>query len=186
MIGLLLLTCASVAAQEADEAETPRVELPITYVYERADRNPDGLNVNGFAVSPTLKVTPRVGIVGAFTYARGPRENVGPFAFRADSFEVGGGVDFTVARSRRVKLGLEAEVGVEHERVRELTTGFNESENSAYLFIGGVVDLETSNKHISVRLIKAGYKPTFFGSETQNNFRLETGIIFNFGHLGGK
>ena len=186
LLVICLFMAVSVVAkgQHAPEEETPKVELPITYVYEHADRDPESLNLNGFAVSPTVKITPRVGLVGTFSYRRGPRISEGALFVRPSSFEIGGGIDVTVAKAGPAKFGLEAEVGGESERVKELVTnGRTTKESSPYLFLGGVIDIETSHKNISFRLVKAGWKPTSFGNERQNNFQFETGVIFNFGRL---
>lgn len=185
VVCLLMAVCGVAAGQHAAAEETtPRVELPVTYVYERADRDPESFNLNGFAISPTFKISPRVGLVGTFSYRRGPKIREGSIFVRPSSFEAGAGIDFTVAKSGRAKFGLEAEVGGESERVKELVSnGFTITDSSPYLFLGGVIDIETSNKHVSFRLVKAGWKPTFFGNERQDNFQFETGIIFNFGRL---
>ncbi len=210
---VLLFNCAAAFAQTdshqgssshhggsggSHESEGAKFELPVTYVYERSDKEPDNINLNGFVIAPTIKVAPRVGLTGSFSY----RRSFGEDREKTSSYEGGGGIDITIAKNHRAKLGLEFEVGGVHERVRlresEMGKAVNvkskvailregdskvtETENSAYLFIGGVIDIETPNKYISFRLVKLGYKPTFFGNETQNNFQIETGIIFNFGH----
>lgn len=225
IIGFLMFTCISAAAQEEAE-ELPKIELPITYVFERSDKTPNDKNLSGFVIAPTFKVAPRIGItVGSFSYRSSTRDN----DMRTTSYEVGAGVGFTALQAHRIKFNLEFEVGYAHEReeepaeaeiefgdgailvptdtkksirrIRTLpklrnfpTTGISNrlgedtgfasrvaTDNSAYIFAGFAIDVETKNKHLSFRLLRAGYKPTFFGEGHQDNFQVETGIILNFG-----
>lgn len=178
-----LIACVSASAQKPKDEESPKVEMAVTYVYQRTDKNPGSVNVNGFSVSPTFEVSSRVGVITSFSYGRSGSQTFGTISSHSDSYQVGGGLGVTLAKSARVKFGLEGEVGLQHQR-EKFSTGAISSNNSTYVFVGPAVDLETPNPHVSVRLIRIGWEPTFSNGDRQDNLHVETGLIFNFGHRG--
>ncbi|HEY3025347.1 MAG TPA: hypothetical protein VGJ55_04250, partial [Pyrinomonadaceae bacterium] len=59
------------------------------------------------------------------------------------------------------------------------------TENSFTLKIGGGLDINV-NKNFFIRPFEINYNPTFFGDETQHNFRIGVGVGFRFGGGSGR
>lgn len=187
MCGAVLLFAGLASAQD----EAPKVEAFGGYSYLRV--NPGfgapGLNFNGGSGSLAYNLTPMLGVVADFggyhwsqsgvdatavTYLFGPKVALrhGPITPFAQVLFGGahlsgsaGGCD-TVIEGRVRSQGFVGGCG-------------SGSDNSFSMTAGGGVDWNAT-QHIGIRLIQAEYLMTRFASETQNNLRISTGVVFRW------
>jgi len=185
--GLILLSAGVASAQE----EAPKVEVFAGYSYVRA--NPgfglSGVNLNGGSASFSYNPTGWLGLVGdvggyhgdelevgadAYTYLFGPK-----LAFRRSPFTpyaqlLFGGAHGDVPVACMIGGGGGA-------RIRRQSTTFclGSSENAFAMAIGGGLDWNAT-EHFGLRLIQAEYLMTHFVSDTQNNARISTGVVFRW------
>src|SRR5579864_3156141 len=181
LCGALLLFAGIASAQD----EAPKVEVFGGYSYVRV--NP-GFNFNGGSGSFAYNLTPMFGVVGDFggyhwsqagvdanviSYLFGPKVALrhGPITPFAQAL-------FGGARISGSSGGCAGVAG----RVRP--EGFiggcgSGSENAFAMTIGGGVDWNATS-HIGIRLIQGEYLLTHFLSNTQNNARISTGVVFRW------
>jgi len=157
-IGLLLATFIPAFAQE-------KVELFGGYTYMRFRSSPDE-NMNGWEVSGQYKFTDWLGGVADVTGHYGSVSGVGTSVY---SYLFGPQVSWParVSPFAHVLLG-----GAHFSAGGSGTSSFS-------LAIGGGIDTEVKH-NIRWRIIQGDYFMTNFGSHTQNNGRLSTGIVLRF------
>jgi opacity protein-like surface antigen len=164
---LALLMTGSAMAQNA-----PKAEIAGTYTYVRFNpgQGASGVNCHGGGGSVTGNLNNWFGVVGdfsgckvtgvsggsasAFTYLFGPK-----IAYRSNS-------------------AFTPYVQTLFGGARATSGSF--SDNSFAMTLGGGVDVKVS-EHVAIRLIQTEYLMTRLGSMTQNNVRIETGVVFRFG-----
>lgn len=67
------------------------------------------------------------------------------------------------------------------ERLSAGVTGVGSGESNAFaMTAGGSADV-TLTRHVSFRAIQVEYLYTHFGGASQNNFRLQSGLVWRFG-----
>jgi opacity protein-like surface antigen len=67
------------------------------------------------------------------------------------------------------------------ERLSASVTGFGSSSTNAFASaVGGGADV-TLTRHLSLRAVQFDYLYTHFGGASQNNFRLQSGIVWRIG-----
>jgi opacity protein-like surface antigen len=81
------------------------------------------------------------------------------------------------ARSEKATIFAHALFG--DARATVDTGTLSTSDNAFAMALGGGLDYNL-NKNFAVRVGQFDYLPTRFGSDTQNNFRYATGIVFKF------
>jgi hypothetical protein len=158
LVGLVLLVSLSAHAQD-------KGEFFGGYSYMRVDNSPS-VNLNGWELAGQYKFAPWVGAVADFDGHYGS-----PFGFSTSvhTFLFGPQVSWP----GRVSPFAHVLLGGAHVNI----TGA--SDTSFAMAIGGGID--TMLVHgVYWRVIEGDYLPTHFGSATQNNARLSTGIVFKF------
>ena len=185
LCGALLLFAGIASAQD----EAPKVEACGGYSYLRV--NPGfgapGLNFNGGSGSLAYNFTPMLGVVADFggyhwsqsgvdatavSYLFGPK-----VALRHGPITPFAQVLFGGAHASGDFSGLICPSA----RVRPEVSGcsVSGSQNAFAMAAGGGVDWNATT-HIGIRLIQAEYLMTRFASETQNNVRVSTGVVFRW------
>ncbi|MGA8011466.1 MAG: outer membrane beta-barrel protein [Candidatus Acidiferrales bacterium] len=186
LCGALLMFAGIASAQD----EAPKVEAFGGYSYLRV--NPGfggapGLNFNGGSGSLAYNFTPTLGVVADFggyhwsqssvdatavSYLFGPK-----LALRHGAITPFAQVLFGGAHASGDFSGLICPSA----RVRPQVSGcsVSGSENAFAMTAGGGVDWNATT-HIGIRLIQAEYLMTRFASETQNNVRVSTGVVFRW------
>lgn len=174
-----LLMALPVFAQAQD---APKAEIFGGYSYLRADDNVNGQDLNGFSTSVAvnfnkwfgiatdisghytdLTVSPGVSAdLNAYIFTVGPR-----FSYRGyERVTPYGHIQFGAARSSVNFFG---------------PTGRIRNSDSAFaMVVGGGLDVKIINS-VSLRLFQADYVLTRFADDTQNNFRVSTGIVIKLG-----
>lgn len=182
LCGAVLLFAGLASAQEA-----PKAEVFGGYSYLRV--NPGfgapGLNFNGGSGSLAYNFTPMLGVVAdfggyhwsqsgtdatAFSYLFGPKialrhGPITPFAqvlFGGAHLSGTGCTDAARVRPQGSIVGCGSG-----------------SDNSFSMTAGGGLDWNAT-EHIGIRVIQAEYLMTRFFSETQNNARISTGVVFRW------
>ena len=163
-------------------AQVPKGNIFFGYSYNRADLGgSDRANLNGWNGSLEGKVFPFVGIVadvsghyGSNTIGGGPGSS-GPFSVddRLLTAVFGPRVSVSVGKIRPF---AEAMFGVSH--LRQEFGSSSDTETSFASVYGGGIDYHLL-PFLSWRVEGDAFRTTF-SSGTQNNFRLSTGIVFNF------
>jgi hypothetical protein len=162
LLGLFFLISLSAHAQGLSD----KVELFGGYSYLRLDSSPTG-NLNGWEISGQYKVTNWLGGVADFG---GDYGTVGGVDTHFYTFLFGPQVSWSarVSPFAHVLIGG-ANLGVPGAGS---TTAFATA-------IGGGIDTKVTDR-FSWRIIQGDYLITRFGSTTQNNVRVSTGIVFRF------
>jgi len=184
LCGAMLLFAGMASAQD----EAPKVEAFGGYSYVRVNPGFDdpGLNFNGGSGSLAYNFTPMLGVVADF----------GGYHWSQD------GADATVVsylfgpkvalRHGPITPYVQALFGGAHgsgnffeecdtARIHREGEGCSESgsANTFAMTLGGGVDWNAT-PHIGVRVIQAEYFMTRFFSNTQNNARISTGVVFRW------
>ena len=169
--GLLLLCAVSARAQEG-----PGYEVSGTYQYVRFNPGNSGINCQGGSGSFGAYLTPRVGVIGEFGGCKVTGLPSGTSAHELD-YLFGPRVYFPTRG--RVFPFVQALVG--GEQFSAGVTGFASASSNAFaMTAGGGADV-TLTQHVSLRAIQVEYLYTHFGGASQNNFRLQSGIVWRFG-----
>jgi hypothetical protein len=161
LLGLFFLISLSAHAQGISD----KVELFGGYSYLRFDSSPQ-VNLNGWELSGQYKFTDWLGGVADFSGHYGS-----PFGISSSvhTFMFGPQVSWP----SRVSPFAHVLVGGAHFSVPgAATTAFASA-------IGGGIDTRIAHR-LSWRIIQGDYLITRFGSSTQNNVRVSTGIVFRF------
>jgi hypothetical protein len=161
LLGLFFLISLSAHAQGLSD----KVELFGGYSYLRFDSSPQ-VNLNGWEISGQYKITNWIGGVADFSGDYGS-----PFGVSSSvhTFLFGPQVSWPsrVSPFAHVLFG-----GAHFDAGAVSTTTFATA-------IGGGIDTKI-NDRFSWRIIQGDYLLTRFGSQTQNNARVSTGIVFRF------
>ncbi len=159
---LILILASSLPAK----AQIPtRADLFGGYSYARIDATPS-INLNGWNISLNAKPASWFGIVGDFGGYYGSPSGV---STRVHTFLFGPQVSFPASISPFVRVLVG---GAHVSAAGASSTSFA----SAY---GGGVDLKWRS-HLAFRVAQIDYLMTRFGSTTQNNLRISTGIVLRF------
>jgi Outer membrane protein beta-barrel domain len=148
------------------------------YSYSSADLSPNGrTNLNGWNGSLEGKVLPWVGLVADFSGLYGTQNLGFSPAFNADtritSVIFGPRLSVPVGKFTPFAHAL---FGASH--IHESASNFSETDTSFTDALGGGIDYRLIHG-IGLR-VQADMLQTRFFSNTQNNFRLSTGIVLHF------
>jgi hypothetical protein len=160
LLGILFVALLPAAAQDDD-----KVEVFGGYTYMRF-RPGNDLNLNGWEASAQYKFRDWIGGVADFDGHYGSPNGVGTSVY---SYLFGPQVSWP----SRVSPFAHVLLGGAHFSA----AGFGDS--AFAMAIGGGIDTEIK-QGISWRIIQGDYLLTRFGSQTQNNGRISTGIVFRF------
>lgn len=171
--GLLLLGAACAKAQEG-----PGFEVSGNYQYVRFNpgNGASGINCQGGSGVFGAYLTSQVGVIGEF----GACKVTGlPSGVSSHEMDYLFGPRFYVPTHGRVFPFVQVLFG--GERFSAGATGFGSASSSAFaMAAGGGADV-TLSKHVSLRAIQFDYLYTHFGGASQNNLRLQSGIVWRFG-----
>jgi hypothetical protein len=164
-MGLLLLGVLFVALQPAQAQDQDKVEVFGGYSYMRFRPSPD-VNLNGWEASAQYKFRDWIGGVADFD---GHYGSIGGVGTSVHSYLFGP----QVSLPSRVSPFAHVLLGGAHFSAG----GFGDS--AFAMAIGGGIDTEIK-RGISWRIIQGDYLLTRFGSQTQNNGRISTGVVLHF------
>lgn len=179
-IATLLLALPLVAlAQEA-----PKAEIFGGYSYLRF--NPDGpsnsLDMNGWNASAAVNFTKYAGIVADFSghydeiSFTGGKVDISSYLFLV-------GPRFSLRKNETVTPFGHVLLGAmrAHASANTLAGRIKDNDSAFAMAIGGGVDAKVT-KNLAVRIFQADYVLTRFDDETQNNFRVSTGLVLRLGN----
>lgn len=182
-LGALLASCGfanSACAQQATAA-VPQFEVGGAYSYLRAngDNSNGAFNVNGGSASLAYNFTDRFSAIAEFD---GSHFSGLPNGVSSTMYTYLFGPRYSFRKGARWSPFAHALLGV--GRLDASSSGVDAGENGLAMAVGGGVDLHLRSR-FSIRLIEADYLFTNFysvagTSETQNNLRVSTGIVFRF------
>jgi len=160
LLGILFVALLPAAAQDDD-----KVEVFGGYTYMRFRGGTD-LNLNGWEASAQYKFRDWIGGVADFDGHYGSPHGVGTSLY---SYLFGP----QVSLPSRVSPFAHVLLGGAH------FSAAGSGDSAFAMAIGGGIDTEIK-QGISWRIIQGDYLLTRFGSQTQNNGRISTGVIFRF------
>ena len=171
--GLLLLATVSTRAQENRGVE---VSGDYQYVRFNPGSGSSGVNCQGGSGSFGAYLTARIGVIGEF----GACKVTGlPSGATAHEMNYLFGPRMYFHSHGRVFPFVQALLGC--EQFSAGVTGFGSASSNAFaMTAGGGADV-TVTQHVSLRAIQVEYLYTHFGGASQNNFRLQSGIVWRFG-----
>lgn len=158
LFGLILMASSAAMAQ----GETPKAEIAGNYTYIRFS---GGANCNGGGGSIAANLNSWFGVVGDFSGCKVTGDNAFAYLF---------GPKIAYRSSGRATPYFQVLFG----GMRLSGGGF--SSNAFAMTVGGGLDVKVSPQ-VAIRLAQGEYLMTRFGGVRQNNFRLESGIVFRFG-----
>lgn len=173
LFGFIFLVAASAQAQE-----NRGFEISGNYQYVRFNpgNGASGINCQGGSGSGAAYLTASFGIVGEFGACKVTGLPSGASAHEMD-FLFGPRVYFHA--HGRVSPFVQALFG--GERFSAGVTGVGSGSTSAFgTALGGGADV-TLTRHVSLRALQFDYLYTHFGGASQNNFRLQSGIVWRIG-----
>jgi opacity protein-like surface antigen len=173
MCGLILLGTSSAMAQE-DRG----VEVSGNYQYVRFNpgSGASGINCQGGSGVFGAYLTSRVGVIGEFGACKVTGLPSGASAHEMDYLF---GPRMYFHSHGRVFPFVQALFG--GERFSAGVTGIGSGSTNAFaMTAGGGADV-TLTRHVSFRAIQVEYLYTHFGGASQNNLRLQSGIVWRFG-----
>lgn len=207
LIGLIILTCASIAAAQDDYK---RFEFFGGFSHNRidtgiGDEDPDLRDIideregfNGFNTSVTGNISRYVGL--KFDFSGHFKSRTFPFETTTNAIDVDsrvfnflGGVQLKDNSTEKTfKPFAHALVGAAHARNRinfsndfciaivpsPCPADFTASETGLAGAVGGGIDIRASNR-VDIRVIQIDYNPTRLFDSTQHNFRIGFGIVFH-------
>lgn len=171
--GLVLLAAVTASAQESHG-----FEVSGTYQYVRFNpgNGADGVNCQGGSGSAAAYLTSQIGIVGEFGGCKVTGLPSGASAHEL-SYLFGPRVYFH--SHGRVFPFVQTLFG--GDQFSAGLSGFGSSSENAFAWTaGGGADV-TLTKHVSLRAIQVEYLLTRFGGESQNNLRIQSGLVWRFG-----
>ena len=173
-MGLLFIGAAAANAQE-DRG----FDVSGTYQFVRFNpgNGASGENCQGGSGSAAAYFSARIGVVGEFGGCKvtGLPSGVTAHEF---SYLFGPRVYFPMSRGRVFPFvqglfgGQQFSAGV--------SGAGSGSSNAFAAAVGGGADV-TLTKHVSLRAVQVDYLYTHFNSASQNNFRIQTGVVYRFG-----
>jgi outer membrane immunogenic protein len=173
LFGFILLAVSSVKAQE-----NRGYEISGSYQYVRF--NPgggaSGINCHGGSGSGAAYLNASIGIVGEFGACKVTGLTSGATAHEMD-YLFGPKVYFHA--HGRIFPFVQALFG--GERFSAGLTGVGSGSSNAFATaVGGGADV-TLTRHLSLRALQVDYLYTHFGGASQNNLRLQSGIVWRIG-----
>ena len=173
VFGLFLLGAASAKAQEDRGFE---VSGNYQYVRFNPGNGASGFNCQGGSGSFGAYLTARVGIIGEF----GACKVTGmPAGTSSHDLNYLFGPRLYFPAHGRVFPFVQTLFG--GERASASVTGVGSASTNAFaMAAGGGADV-TLTRNVSFRAIQVDYLYTHFGGASQNNFRLQSGIVWRFG-----
>ena len=171
--GLILLGTVSARAQENRGVE---VSGDYQYVRFNPGNGASGINCQGGAGSFGAYLTSRAGIIGEF----GACKVTGlPSGTTAHQINYLFGPRMYFHSHGRVFPFVQALLGA--ERFSAGVTGVGSGATNAFaMTAGGGADV-TLTQHLTFRAIQVEYLYTHFSSASQNNLRLQSGLVWRFG-----
>jgi len=164
MFGVLLFALPSFAQQTTP---APYIEISGTYSYVRISSTKT--NYNGASMSFAVNPKPWLGIVGDI----GGYHEAAPQGFPSGNLV---SYLFGPRLYYRTQSSITPFAQVLFGGAYNTTSG----QSALAMTAGGGFDLKIAD-HVSLRLGQGEYFMTRFGSYTQNNLRISTGIVFTFG-----
>lgn len=172
VLGLVLLATASAKAQEGRGFE---VSGNYQYVRFNPGNGASGINCQGGSGTFGAYLTANVGIIGEFG---GCKVTGLPSGASAHALDYLFGPRFNFREHGRVTPFVQARFG--GERFSAGVTGVGSGATNAFaMTAGGGADIVLT-RHVSFRAIQFDYLYTHFGGASQNNFRLQSGIVWHF------
>jgi opacity protein-like surface antigen len=170
---LILLAASSVKAQEHRGYE---ISGNYQYVRFNPGGGASGINCQGGSGSGAAYLNTSIGIVGEFGACKVTGLPSGASAHEMD-YLFGPRVYFHA--HGRIFPFVQALFG--GERLSAGLTGVgSQSSNAFATAVGGGADV-TLTRHVSLRALQVDYLYTHFGGASQNNFRLQSGIVWRIG-----
>ena len=168
--------------------EAPKAEVFAGYSYVRV--NPGfgapGINFNGGSASVSYNPTGWLGLVGDFGGYHGSAFGIGAnvysylfgpkLALRRGAFTP---YVQTLFGGAHGSAGFDCGIPTARTRPEGRIVCPSGSENAFAMTVGGGVDWNAT-EHIGIRVIQAEYLMTRFLSNTQNNARISTGVVFRW------
>ena len=177
LFGFIVLA-ASLAASSASAQENRGFEVAGNYQYVRINpgAGAPGANCQGGSGSFAAYLTARVGIVGDFG---GCKVTGLPSGATSHELNYLFGPRVYFRNYGRVIPYVQTLFG--GERASASVTGLGSASTNAFaMTFGGGADV-TLTRHVSFRAIQVEYLYTHFGGASQNNMRIETGLVWRFG-----
>jgi hypothetical protein len=163
MLGVLLLAVPSFAQKEP----VPYIEISGTYSYVRIASTKS--NYNGASMSFAVNPKPWLGIVGDI----GGYHEATQQGFESNNL-------VTYLFGPRVSYRTESRITPFAQVLFGGAYSTMSGQTALAMTAGGGFDLKMA-PHIAIRLAQAEYLMTRFGGSTQNNLRISTGLVFQFG-----
>jgi opacity protein-like surface antigen len=175
---LILLAFALMAGGSAMAQEDRGYEVSGNFQYVRFNpgSGASGINCAGGSGTGAFYLSSSIGIVGEFGACRVTGLASGASAHQMDYLF---GPKAYFHAHGRVYPFVQALFG--GERFSAGVTGVGSGSTNAFATaLGGGADI-TLTKHLSFRAVQVDYLYTHFGGASQNNFRLQSGIIWRIG-----
>jgi hypothetical protein len=171
-IAFAILICSPVMAQDSDHTG----DVFIGYSYFNAEGTPDRANLHGWNASANFNANDWLGFVADFAgnYGEGQPGNVD---INQHTFMFGPRISFR--GNERVTPFVHALFGAAHESAS--IAGVQAEDTAFAAAVGGGFDVYGSGS-IGWRVIQADYFYTRFNSNSQDNWRVGTGILFRWGN----
>lgn len=173
VLGLVLLATASAKAQEDRGFE---VSGNYQYVRVNPGSGAPGINCQGGSGTFGAYLKSNLGIIGEFGGCKVTGLPSGSSAHEVDYLF---GPRFNFREHGRVTPFVQALFG--GERFSAGVTGVGSGSTNAFaMAAGGGADIVLT-RHVSFRAVQFDYLYTHFGGASQNNFRLQSGIVWRIG-----
>ena len=173
VVGLVLLGTVSTSAQENRGIE---VSGDYQYVRFNPGNGASGVNCQGGSGSFGAYLTSTVGVIGEFGACKVTGLPTGATAHEMDYLF---GPRMYFHPHGRVFPFVQTLLGA--ERFSAGVSGVGSGATNAFAWsAGGGADV-TLTRHVSLRLIQVEYLYTHFSSASQNNFRLQSSLVWRFG-----
>ena len=173
LLGLILLAASSAKAQEHRGFE---ISGNYQYVRFNPGGGASGINCQGGSGSGAAYLNASIGIVGEFGACKVTGLTSGATAHEMD-YLFGPRVYFHA--HGRIFPFVQALFG--GERFSAGLTGVGSGSSNAFATaVGGGADV-TLTRHVSLRALQVDYLYTHFGGASQNNLRLQSGIVWRIG-----
>ncbi len=174
---VFLMFGAASSAQAQGGGDTPRVQVFGGYSYTRFDSpsfgfsNPSGLN--GYTFAPAFNLIRGFGVVAELSGQYGSNVN-----FR----DITVGPQFLYPKGKAMFFA-HVMIGDARSLVQVGTPG--EEDTARAVALGGGMDYDLTRR-FAVRVFQVDYIHTTLFSETQNNYRFSTGLVYRWGALKKK
>ena len=173
MRAFLLLLLILGTAWPAAAQDTPRVQVFGGYSYTRFDSpsfgfsSPSGLN--GYNFSPAFNLIHGFGVAA---------EVSGQYGSNLNLRDIAAGPQFLYPRGKALFFA-HALIGSARSLVR---VGNNEEDTARAVALGGGMDFDITSR-FAVRVFQLDYLHTSLFSQTQNNLRFSTGLVYHWGAI---